>query len=90
MRVRDYKKEYRLSKQLEMERKAKAGKVATGHFQAASDALWAVMTGYRRNDDEWSYDIERVYKCLRMAFKKDDEVFELSRALIEKCGMEDG
>jgi len=73
-----------------MERQAKAEKVAIGHFQAASDALWAVMTGYRRNDDEWSYDIERANRCLRMAFEKDDRVFEVSRALIEKCGMEDG
>jgi len=90
MNDRNHQSEYARRKYQKLERKAKAKKEAVKHFQAALDALWAVMTGYRKNDDDWSYDIERANKCLRMAFKKDDEVFKLSRALIEKCKMENG
>ena len=54
------------------------------HFKAASAALTAVLTGYRQSVDEWTDDVERANECIRMAFKKDDEMFEVAGALERK------
>ena len=82
MRVRDHKKEYRRKKQLEMGRQA--GKAPVSHFKIASDALWAVITGYRQSHDLWTDDVDRANECIRMAFKKDDKVFEIANVLLRK------
>ena len=57
---------------------------AISHFKAASAALTAVLTGYRQSVDEWTDDVERANECIRMAFKKDDEVFEIANVLLRK------
>ena len=59
-------------------------KEARSHLKAASAALSAVLTGYRQSVDEWTDDVERANECIRMALKKDDEVFEISRVLTKK------
>ena len=82
MKVRNHKKEYNTRKKRTMERRAKARKAAVSHFKAASDALWAVITGYRQSHELWADDVERANKCIRMAFKKDDEVFEIANVLL--------
>ena len=84
MKVRNHKKEYSTRKKRTMERRAKARKAAVSHFKVASDALWAVITGYRQSHELWADDVERANECLRMAFKKDDEVFEIANTLLRK------
>ena len=80
MKKRDYKTEYRRQKELKEEAREEARK----HFRAASKALKAVLTGYRLSHDRWAEDVERANSCIKMAFDKDDAVFELSKFLIKK------
>ena len=84
MRVRDHKKEYSRRKQLMIERQVGIKEEPRSHFKAASAALTAVLTGYRQSVDEWTDDVERANECMRMALKKNDEVFEISKVLTKK------
>jgi len=59
------------------------------HIHAATEALNAVLTGYRLSHDRWTEDVERANNCITMAFNKDDDVFELSKFLIRKYDKKD-
>ena len=80
MKKRDYRAEYRRKKEL----KKQAQEEGRKHFRAASKALKAVLTGHRMSHDRWAEDVERANRCITMAFNKDNEVFELSKALVRK------
>ena len=67
-----------------IQRQAKVKEETRSHFKAASAALDAVLTGYRQSVDEWTDDVERASECMRMALKKNDEVFEISKVLTKK------
>ena len=67
-----------------IERQAGIKEETRSHFKVASAALNAVLTGYRQSIDEWTDDVERANECIRMALKKNDEVFETSRVLTKK------
>ena len=54
------------------------------HFKAASEALTAVLSGYRQSESTWMDDVEKANECIRMSFKKNDEVFEIAKDLLEK------
>ena len=51
------------------------------HLRAATETLTAVLTGYRQSEQNWIDDIEEAHRCLRMAFEKNDEVFEILESL---------
>ena len=80
MKKRDYRAEYRRKK----ERRKQAQKEARKHFKIASEAMKAVSTGYRQSHAMWSDDMDKAQRCIKMAFDKNDEVFELARVLIRK------
>jgi len=80
MKKRDYRAEYRRKKELRKQAKIEA----TKHFKIAKDALWAVITGYRQSHQLWADDVQRANECIKMAFRKDDRVFEEANILLRK------
>ena len=80
MKKRDYRAEYRRKKQLRKQAQEESRK----HFKIASEAMKAVSTGYRQSHAMWSDDMDKAQRCIKMAFDKNDEVFELARVLIRK------
>jgi len=65
-------------------RKTKTKVKQSRHFKVASESLIAVLTGYRQSEITWMDDVERANECIRMSFKKNDEVFEAAKNLIDK------
>ena len=80
MKKRDYRAEYRRKKELRKQAQEESRK----HFKIASEAMKAVSTGYRQSHAMWSDDMDKAQRCIKMAFDKNDEVFELARVLIRK------
>jgi|TARA_R110000744_G_scaffold272648_1_gene385546 hypothetical protein len=66
----------------------KTTKEPSKHLQAATEALEAVLTGYRLSHDQWTGDIDKANVCLNMAFNKNDKVFDLSKFLLRRYGKE--
>tara|TARA_Y100000310_G_scaffold277930_1_gene296057 strand:- start:103 stop:351 length:249 start_codon:yes stop_codon:yes gene_type:complete len=65
-------------------RKTKTKVEQPRHFKVASEALRAVLSGYRQSEATWMDDVERANECIRMSFEKNDDVFEESEILINK------
>ena len=62
----------------------KINKESMRHFRAATEALQAVLTGYRLSHDQWVSDIEQANRCIQMSFEKNDKVFDISKVLLRK------
>ena len=65
-------------------RKTKTKVKQPRHFKIASEALTAVLSGYRQSESSWMDDVERANECIRMSFKKNDDLFETAKYLIDK------
>jgi len=62
----------------------KLNKESLRHFEVATKALKAVLTGHRMSHDQWAGDVEQANRCIKMAFSKNDEVFTVANNLLRK------
>ena len=65
-------------------RKIKTKVTQPRHLKVASEALTAVLSGYRQSEATWIDDVEKANETIRMSFKKNDDVFEAAKNLIDK------
>jgi len=87
---RDHKAEYQRRKELKELRKQqerKKHKETAKYLNAAITAHRTVITGGRMNHDEWLYDLDRANNCIKMAFEKNDDLFDIAKALTRKYMM---
>ena len=73
-----------MTKRKTVKEKRKINKGSLRHFEAATEALQAVLTGYRLSHDQWVSDIEQANRCIQMSFEKNDKVFDISKVLLRK------
>ena len=73
-----------MAKRRTVREQRKLNKESLRHFKAATEALQAVLTGYRLSHDQWVSDIEQANRCIRMSFEKNDKVFDISKVLLRK------
>lgn len=73
-----------MAKRKTIREQRKINKESMRHFRAATEALQAVLTGYRLSHDQWTNDVEQANRCIQMSFEKNDDVFDISKVLLRK------